>query len=394
MTNVLVSRFDLTNNDILRCGLIPIYKQGDVILIALVVSKYSTSISSIGGTNEYSDYDLLQTVTRETAEEVGDYFGEIDDEDLYGCHAIVTKSTFTVLYPVDKINTHFRETAEIKDVIWLTPEQILILKNNPDIKFINEAGGYVKISKLSENLSLIVDTLVAFVKSGIPFIQEYPDENFKRPQKITPKYEPLISSRFQDLVAFINEEKSFIPNLFIVYDNKSLVAGNNRGDIFILSRSDLIEIDKIHTGTNFYIRVSLPSDNIFKHKNDSISLLIRRLRYPDPLQFDKTVEKLRRDTNFLGVRSGLLEELELQIEEEKNLYVYNRERGLYFNRDKWLFFKILTAVNIYMLDNKRADYWSLVNFLQSLHLGINPRSVLQTLHENNMYVRKLITIHK
>lgn len=401
---------DLTNNNITRCGLIPICKQDDVLLLGLVVSTYSSSIGSIGGSNEYNDHDLLNTIIRETKEEVGNYLGKIEGYHLYNCDAIITNTTLTVIYPVAEINREFTNTSEVKGIIWITTEQLRTFREKQNITVKDVEGKRQSVSRLSTDFYKIADAVADYLdktkdfsvrpiskRSDAPEGSMLEKMTLNRPIKHTPRHVRQSYVNWSDLLNYINLDKSFIPTLFIAYDENNVVCIASNKDTFILPRSDLNKIRDIYSGGRFRILVSLPDDNFVKGDDLSMHAYLNKSGYDNPDVFSDYIKSLRAEEltteiKSTTVREALINEAFYLYHMEKNLYKHVRKTGLFFNRQKWEFLNILSEINFFMLDNPSITCINLMRKFDNSTQLLYMSAILDTLSYHNLYLKPLVKI--
>jgi hypothetical protein len=124
---------DWSNENINRAGIIPYFKVGKNIFLGFGINQNNTTVTTIGGTYERGDYDLLDTAIREYNEEVGNNLQNITIEDVMGCIGIISKRSIHIFLEIKNVREKSQPTNEFSMLLWITVEQLKIMSANAEL---------------------------------------------------------------------------------------------------------------------------------------------------------------------------------------------------------------------------------------------------------------------
>lgn len=210
---VRVRDVDWTNPNIYRAGIVPICIENGYKWIGLGVSKFSGNITTIGGSYEVGDYDLLSTAVREFNEEVGDNMRHLIEDAVYNCYSVHSDYSPIILLPISRRPIIFKETEELFDLMWVTPHQLRIMAANQEYglfqskRLIEEypsnrghSAPTTRAFVFSIDLKFLAEGIANAVEDGKCFIRPNSTEGFVRPQRVTTVMVPKISTSIEEFM--------------------------------------------------------------------------------------------------------------------------------------------------------------------------------------------------
>ena len=374
---VRVRDVDWTNPDIYRAGIVPICIENGYKWIGLGVSKFSGNITTIGGSYEVGDYDLLSTAVREFNEEVGDNMRHLIEDAVYNCYSVHSDYSPIILLPIWGRPTIFKETEELFDLIWVTPHQLRIMAANQEYalfqskRLIEEypsnrghSAPATRAFVFSIDLKFLAEGIANAVEDGKCFIRDSSTEGFVRPQRVTTVMVPKISNSIEEFTFDSTNYKAWGNTALVITPD---IIGLMRRDrtVYLLSYNEIQSIvdglNRSHTKTHVALTSDLSHPLLSKFGSQirlaSIESDMRRTRLSqinfltDLQQFRNQME-LDRLTTFsepqYDARSQtdmIINELNLIISYEAAIYEAIQQRGIFFNEKRGCFLKGMSKVN-------------------------------------------------
>jgi len=340
--------------NIYRAGIIPICDDGTYRWIGLGVTMFSTNITSIGGSYETTDVDLLDTAVREYNEEVGNNMRNVVDESIYNCYTIKTDYTIQILMPVCNRPYTFKRTEELYTMLWVTTKQLEAMERATNM-ILPGTYGKTRAFPFSMDFRKLVKPLIYAVDNGIGLKLTRNSDNINRPMRISKKIDNIVITDMDKL-----EEDSKITGEFIGFVGIVIVSGNinkiglirNDRRIYILTLNNVRRIADILIMLKVKILVSTNIDKSWLIKNTALtSKMVRAIEsYVDrPLPgYQETRKSFMNRMNGIkgkGVDDLMIKKLELIAEYETLLYKLIQKDQHFFNEKRAYFLDALNVVN-------------------------------------------------
>lgn len=245
MSLQFVSTIDWSNPIYNRGGIIPIYNDGKNNYLGLGINKRYTLLTTIGGSYESIDYDLLDSIVREYREEINDYLPNIGVSTLINKKALIMKNDVLIFLPIKYLPSYsFVETDELFDFIWITTKQLKILGANQKAKVNNnDIFSFGKLLQLSYlNIIDAIESGEAYLENDVTKLIRTPRLSFSLQKYITYDIDFLLSiieNNVIYLIGLMEYEDYYL--LSLIYDKNYYY--------FIVNKVDLNKIKKIYNGT-------------------------------------------------------------------------------------------------------------------------------------------------
>ena len=400
------------NTNIYRAGIVPICIENGYKWIGLGISKFSGNITSIGGSYENVDHDLLSTAVREYNEEVGNNMKALTEEGVYNYYAISSEYCVSILLPIKRRPNNFKETEELFDIIWITPTQLRIMaanqeyplfhKNTATEKYIVKKGKYGSRTRafiFSTDLKFMWEKIANAVEDEkcfmtLPFL-----ERFIRPKRMEITIIPRIKTNVEEFLYDCIHYKAWGNTALILTPN---IIGLMRRDntTYLLPHYEIKTIIEglKESNTTSYVAFSsdlsnpMISELISDIKLVSVESGTKRLNIPSN-NFLKEIYQLRDQHDKNMTMNGIIKELNLIIHYEVIIYETIQQQGKFFNEKRGYFLKGVNNVNRILEKYPNGLYYrKLKSLLNQFYTCRNPPShivisiMIETglLQQNNM----------
>lgn len=362
IANGIISVRDInwSNPDIYRAGIVPICIENGYKWIGLGVSKFSANITTIGGSYETIDYDLLSTAVREFNEEVGDNMRSLIEEAVYNCYALYSDYSLSILLPISRRPHSFKETEELFDLIWVTPQQLRIMATNQTYalfqskrlieEYPSNRGNDAPATRafvFSMDLKFLADGIANAVEDGKCFVRATSTEGFVRPRRITTVIIPKISTNIDEFMIDSTNYKAWgNTGLVITPDIIGLIRRDRT--IYLLPHNEMSSIidglNRSHTKTHVSLTSDLSHPLLSRFGSQirlaSIESDMRRTRIPQ-MGFLTELKQFRNQSS----NDRIINELNLIISYEAAIYEAIQQQGTLFNEKRGCFLKGMNMVN-------------------------------------------------
>lgn len=391
---VRVRDINWADPNISRAAIIPIHYDGTYRWIGLGITTFSTSLSTIGGSYEDSDHDLLATAIREYNEEIGPNTPELTAEAVFNCYALKTNYSIEILFPFKKRIIKFTPTDELINVIWITPTQLQAINTNHE--YIFPETGKTRAYVLSGGLRQIIPSLIEAVNNGRAFTRIRDDNPFPRVKRVARAVIPRISRSIEEF-----ELDAELPNNFKAH--MTFVVGLNligimREDrtVYILPISALSRIVPVLNTLGFKVIVTSIAEYKFLTSNGVNSRIVASFQHivdqfitsgineirPIRIAFNEKVAEAR----TLPEEQRALTELALLMDYEAQSYELVQEYGIFANpRRKCYLFTLKSAIDI--IARTPLSFDALYRSLKSTCQDISVMNVIITALKTGIFIQ-------
>lgn len=344
-----------------RAGIIPYYETKGVVFIGLGINQNNTTITTIGGTYESKDFDLLDTAIREYNEEVGNNLPNIGFEDIIGCLALKSERSIHILLKIENIPKNFVATTEFVKLLWVTPKQLKIMSENNLLTLSHKnTRAFPFTVALRECTNQIIDFFES-KKFYCDLSRNTKPERSQKQQIIKP-IEKTISEDIDQLKKDILKPFKIYHFGLVITENKFGIILND-GRVYIISTDFLKEAITIVNSVQVFKCLACNSDvltlkNKFGFKMEKLYALERCMTKntdENPkaqeectklkLEFLEKLKQIRDSSNEQNTK--IIQELNLINEYESKSYEIHHGYGLkYIANARLNFFEKLNTINI------------------------------------------------
>lgn len=394
-----VRDIDWADPNISRAGVIPIHYDGKEKWIGLGVSKFSASITAIGGIYENEDYDLLETAIREYNEEIGNNLPHINIRSVINCYAIKTPYTIQILLPVRSRPTRFNETAELYNLLWVTPKQLSAMNNHQQY-YLPGRGKRVRAYVFSSGVKNVVVPLIKAVDDGIAFRLIPNIEPVQRVKRIVAPSDPKIVTDINSLIEDARIPGDFRGHIGVVItdDVTALIRGDET--IYYLSHIELPTVIDILNTLGFRVIVGLNADRKVLVDAGIKPKLLSSIQHLFQQSIDKGMEEASiLFTEFVtklgtirnqNTYQSIVKELKLLMEYEEESYEIVKAGGVFFNETRACFLDSLNQVNS-LLNRTSVTFAKLHYILGSQCKQITGSQIINTFIRTGVVTQDTVT---
>jgi 8-oxo-dGTP pyrophosphatase MutT (NUDIX family) len=333
-----VCDIDWTSSVINRAGIIPICDDGKRKWIGVGVSNYSANITTLGGSYEATDHDLLSTAVREYNEEIGSNIPNVTEEVVYNYYAIVTGCDVNILLPISSRPVTFSRTPELYTMIWITPRQLLCMTNSQ--KFNNSN---TKILSVAWGFGDLISILAQSVDSGIPFTHAPNQRPFIRPKRVLQITSGKTFTNIKDFKREaeigwrINRQTGVVVSKHTI----GLLYGEN---FYLLPVTDIPTVVNISNRHGITMLTStISGESCVSRQCRSIERSCNR-----PGDFDNIFKQFMNDRNCIkgtDISDRIISELRLIVDYELKIYALVEKLGTFFSPRRADFLVAVEIVN-------------------------------------------------
>lgn len=357
-----------------RAGVVPIHFDGKYRWMGLAVSSFSSNITTIGGSYEDTDHDLLETAIREYNEEVGPNLRHIVPESVYNYYAVKTSQMILILLPVVRIPASFTKTAELYAMLWVTPRQLQAVYDNSEY-ILPGHGPKVRGYALTSGLREIIPMLIQAVASGTPFYPVRNDDQLVRPRRIGTEATPKAVTGIQILEQDLAIPRNFQGGVALVFSTNAIALMRTDRVIYVILPTDLPRIVSLLNRFNVQTFVatevekrSLVNAGLMPRLSASVDHLIEQAidkRVPGAAVLAVEFTQKLGETRERMEVDRIVFELRLILEYELKAYELNQQGGVFFSPKRACYLAGLNKMNI-LLAKRPLEF----RRLQELQLGL------------------------
>lgn len=347
---------DWANPLIERAGVLPVTLVNDsYVRLCFSINNRNNNINTFGGYYQESDGDLLNTAVREYNEEKVDYMPYLDRNDVSNCLVMVNDYSYTIIYVFDGIIGEYEnggneserreldsnvnieilikmlensEAVENSGIIWLTPSQLIKLRNGGSREFSFRFG-----LDIVKNL----DSIETF--DFEKYIKNMGENNGLIPLKNRRviKKELNIFRGIEEFELYLRKHARIF-QIYLSFDNYDAVFLTEDDSIFIVENEimrDTIDIlTRMAVRKNYHVKIYVSTPNEKKTTGggrehayiyDMLDVL-RRNRMPKGFvdQFNRRLYKLEREYDANNNTVTLIEEAKLLKNFETFIYMFKK----------------------------------------------------------------------
>ena len=353
-----VSSIDWSDEMINRAGVIPYYINKNRVFLGLGINQNNTTITTIGGTYESRDFDLLDTAIREYNEEVGENMPNICFEDVVDCMAVKSKRSIHIFLQVNNIPENFKQTNEFVTLLWVTPHQLKIMNDNPKAS-LNHKN--TRAFPFAVALKECVDQIINHFNNIFETNCIRSNKFFERKKKIIEISKNISIGDLNKLKSDISlESKIYHFGLVITETKFGVIVNDSR--IYLIDNSNLEDSINTINKVNVFKCLARNSDVLFlKNRfgfkieklhslercmikntdgNDDAKILCMGLR----TEFLSKLELIRNSKDDQDIK--IIEELNIINEYERKSYNLHSDLGLkYMANTRLKFFEKINLIN-------------------------------------------------